>query len=112
MSATGLASRERGERLVTAATLGVSAIAWIALALMARGGGHDHGGAVVTGLFAFLGSWIIMVTAMMAPVSVTFLTAVHRLVRARLDRHGLRAVAVIGYAMPWLAVGAAAFGLR
>jgi predicted metal-binding membrane protein len=112
MRSTGLASPERGERFVTAATLGVSAIAWIALALTARGGGHDHGGPEATGPFAFLGSWMLMVAAMMAPVSVAFLTAVHRLVRVRSDRHGLRAVAVIGYAMPWVAVGAVAFGLR
>jgi predicted metal-binding membrane protein len=112
MSATGHATRERGERLVTATTLGVSTLAWIALALTARTGGHDHGGAGRAGPLAFLGSWLLMVAAMMAPVSVTFLTAVNRLVAARSDRHGLRAIVVIGYAVPWTAVGAAAFGVR
>jgi predicted metal-binding membrane protein len=51
-----------------------------------------------------------MVAAMMAPVSLAFITAIHRLVGARTDRHVLRAIAVAGYAVPWTVVGAGAFG--
>jgi predicted metal-binding membrane protein len=107
MTAPSRVIRDRGERLAVGATLAVSGLAWVGLAAV-RPEGHAH--AAVAGPLAFLGSWLLMVAAMMAPVSLPFVTAVHRLVGARCDRHVLRALAVAGYALPWTLVGAAAFG--
>ena len=107
MTAPSRVVPDRGERLAVGVTLAVSGLAWVVLAAV-RPDGHAH--TTVAGPLTFLGSWLVMIAAMMAPVSLPFVTAVHRLVGARPDRHVLRALAVAGYALPWTLVGAAAFG--
>jgi predicted metal-binding membrane protein len=108
MSAPGLADR-RDERTAVGATLTMSLLAWGTLAATTPSAGHDHA-APATAPLTFLSAWLLMVAAMMAPVSLTFVTAIHRLVGARPDRHVLRAIAVAGYGVPWTVVGAGAYG--
>jgi predicted metal-binding membrane protein len=106
MSATAAAAR-RSERAVVVGTFAVAAAAWIGLLLLGAGGsGHHHSAGQAHQTTAlFLATWLLMIAAMMLPASTQFVTTVHRLVRRRDDRRGLLVVAVLGYTLPWAAIG-------
>ncbi|MGH8932576.1 MAG: DUF2182 domain-containing protein [Egibacteraceae bacterium] len=105
-------ARRGAERSVVISTLAVAAAAWIALAVAGRTAfaGRLHHSALEAqpaqrGSSLFLIGWLLMVTAMMLPASLRFVTTIHRLLLTRRNRRRLLTVALSGYALPWLVVG-------
>lgn len=91
MTAVGLRAADRGTVAAGGALAAVTGAAWVAVA---AGAGMDAGAA------AFLGAWLVMMTAMMLP-SAAPLVLVHR----RSAGAGSAALLVLGYLAVWGAVG-------
>lgn len=112
-------SAETDDRSTVVLTWGVATLAWLALGLGVIG----HGGAAHTGTveqldgtigmppaagwpqLGVLIAWLLMVLAMMVPLSARLLVAVRRLVARRRHPGALVAVSAIGLVVPWLVVG-------
>jgi hypothetical protein len=96
-------------RLVLVATWALSAAAWTMLSVWALSSWapllthRDAPG--VTGGLALAAGWLLMILAMVVPLSVKLLTSVGRLVGRRADRHRLVVTAAVGVTLPWLLVG-------
>lgn len=108
-----LATAEHPYRLLAIGTVAlVATIGWTALAVFAPVDGaaqlHHHTLTASPSRVepaAFLVAWLVMVTAMMLPPSLRFVSAIHRLVGEREHPYRLVAIAVGAYAVPWLIVG-------
>jgi predicted metal-binding membrane protein len=100
---------------VLASLLGLAALAWV----LTRGRmlGMDAGPGTDPGTLSFyVGSWVVMMAAMMfpsiAPMVLTFaFVQRRRLERGALDRVVSSGVFVAGYLVAWTAFGLAAYGL-
>jgi predicted metal-binding membrane protein len=106
------AARWRGERLLVAVTITAAAAAWLLLASVSRTAAgarlHHHGPSTSTGAvdhLLFATGWLLMVAAMMLPVSLRFVVTLRRLLGSR--RHGglLVLTGLAGYALVWVLVG-------
>ena len=64
----------------------------------------------LTGL-TFIGSWTLMVAALMLPTTLWFVSVFDRIVAERADRLRLGALVVAGYLTVWLVAGSVAFAL-
>jgi len=113
MGSTGTAhagpvSAARGKDLLTALALALaSSGAWVGL-LSLGGSDMDVGG--VGDALAFVGSWLLMMTAMMLPSAVPFVL----LLRRTAHRHPAEAagLAAIGYLGVWAATGIVALAVN
>jgi predicted metal-binding membrane protein len=98
-------------RSIVVATWGISVTAWATLTVWALSSWApllSHGDAPgVTGALTLAAGWLLMILAMMLPLSVRLLTSVGRLVGRRADRSRLVVMAAVGVALPWLVVGQA-----
>jgi predicted metal-binding membrane protein len=108
MSVASLARERRAVSTLAAVTLAASAAAWVGFAVWM--GGMPGVGADLAAA-TFLGSWALMMAAMMLP-SMTPVVALYDRMRAGHDLQRVATAAfVAGYLATWTAVGLGAYGL-
>ena len=114
----------RHERFVFPVLAAMIGAAWVALASFPdlhfghqfglSGDGHAGHGApdrMVLGLrpLMFVGSWVLMTTAMMMPATLPLIDIFRRLTQARADRLVLISLLVVGYLVAWSGLGVVTF---